>query len=401
MEKKRNLALDFLRGITIFGMVFSAIVPHGVLPAWMYHAQNPPPTHELDVTVQGITWVDMVFPIFIFCMGMAIPLAGNKRFEKWQAEGLTLKECRKKYMGESFLRFLSLWAFSYLYVLSNFNQSSSPWASLLTIAGFASFFPLYLVFSPKVPKRRRMVIRGLGALCVAAVILTGHFCFGEVISHHRRGIIIFLLAFLYLFASLIWLLDKRQRVYVFAAILIFTVITQKLGWPTTTYANPKIRWWFNLEYIYFLLLLLPAMRVGEGLKTKERFILVGVLVGLGLAFYPFTGGLTKVPCTIAYCLITCAIALLMYMLLEWLLPKCPKGPLTWIFVGAGCSPLMAYITFDNLVVPLMNLTGFNRIWVWAHPAAHPWIGVLSSAIMVLVTMAIVSAFSNNRLRWKA
>lgn len=71
----RYLSLDFLRGITIFGMVLSAIQPSGVMPGWMYHVQNPPPTHDLNMAVPGIGWVDLVFPIFIFCMGAAIPLS--------------------------------------------------------------------------------------------------------------------------------------------------------------------------------------------------------------------------------------------------------------------------------------------------------------------------------------
>ncbi|MDD4654420.1 MAG: DUF5009 domain-containing protein, partial [Bacteroidales bacterium] len=40
---KRFESLDILRGMSIFGMVFSAIIPYGVLPGWMYHIQNPPP----------------------------------------------------------------------------------------------------------------------------------------------------------------------------------------------------------------------------------------------------------------------------------------------------------------------------------------------------------------------
>ena len=71
----RYQSLDFLRGVSIFGMIFSAIIPYGVLPAWMYHIQNPPPTHALDMNLPGIGWVDLVFPIFIFCMGVAIPLS--------------------------------------------------------------------------------------------------------------------------------------------------------------------------------------------------------------------------------------------------------------------------------------------------------------------------------------
>ena len=52
----RALALDALRGFAILTMVLSGIVPHGgKLPAWMYHAQTPPPDHKFNAAVPGIT----------------------------------------------------------------------------------------------------------------------------------------------------------------------------------------------------------------------------------------------------------------------------------------------------------------------------------------------------------
>lgn len=76
--RQRYLSLDFLRGLSIFGMVFSAIVPYGVLPAWMYHIQNPPPTHELNVAVTGISWVDIEFlsiaALLLICGVAMIPV---------------------------------------------------------------------------------------------------------------------------------------------------------------------------------------------------------------------------------------------------------------------------------------------------------------------------------------
>ncbi|MDD2583953.1 MAG: DUF5009 domain-containing protein, partial [Bacteroidales bacterium] len=107
----RYLSLDLLRGLSIFGMVFSALVPFGVLPAWMYHIQNPPPNHNLDITISGISWVDLVFPIFIFCMGVAIPLSGREKIKENQRKSITLV-----YVKETIERFFMLWLFSYLYL---------------------------------------------------------------------------------------------------------------------------------------------------------------------------------------------------------------------------------------------------------------------------------------------
>ena len=75
--------LDVLRGIAIIGMVLSGSIAFGgILPAWMYHAQVPPPTHQFDPNRPGITWVDLVFPLFLFCMGAAIPLSLKIQLDK-------------------------------------------------------------------------------------------------------------------------------------------------------------------------------------------------------------------------------------------------------------------------------------------------------------------------------
>lgn len=456
--KQRYLSLDVLRGLTIFGMVFSAIIPYGVLPAWMYHIQNPPPTHELNMSVPGMSWVDLVFPIFIFCMGAAIPLAGKKR------------------TGQILERFVMLWAFSYLYVFMLFTDIQSIWAQLLTLAGFAALFPLYMVLDKGISPQRKRTIRLIGVIATLAVCVAGHFIFSEVISVQRRGIIIFLLAFLYLFGSLIWKFTAGKpyiRVAIFAVILAFTIISQQLGWPASTYANPNIRWWFNLEYIYFLLLLLPATFVGDSLKKridegqtdlfvemkplqkifslmasiyflplicfllhvsrsgvsligdidgilsaictiaiflnlawmvpqyKKQFLMIAALLTAGLILEPLTGGIKKVPCTISYCFITCAVSMMLLFIIDYICHLTSRNAFVWIFSGAGKNPLMSYIAYSSLIVPIMNITGLTVVYQMCRPAAHPWIGVLTSAITVLLTMSAVAWFSAKKIFWKA
>ncbi|MCK9626313.1 MAG: DUF5009 domain-containing protein [Bacteroidales bacterium] len=469
---KRYEALDILRGLTIFGMVFSAIIPSGVLPVWMYHMQNPPPTHELNTLVRGISWVDLVFPIFIFCMGAAIPLSGRKKLSLWKSENITEGNMTKKFFLNSLERFFMLWIFSYLYVFMLFTNINSIWAQVLTLVGFAAFFPMYMVLKKDISNRRKMAIRLFGVVIILAVCITGHFCFDEVISVQRRGIIIFLLAFLYLFGSIIWYFTKDKpilRSIIFTIILLFTIISQQLNWPEITYANSSVKWWFNLEYIYFLLLLLPATYIGDILykrieegksdllvsaPKKERitafflfpvllatiiwlisssatgfietdilvvfcilivlanfsillpsyrkyFWVIILLLVLGFIFEPFTGYIKKVPCTISYCLITCAISIMLLIMIDVLCHITIKNAFKWVFAGAGKNPLMSYIAFSSLIVPLMNITGFITIYKECRPASNPWIGVLTSAVMVLITMTFVSFLSSKKIFWKA
>ena len=77
--QQRNSSLDALRGLAILCMILSGSIAYGdVLAGWMFHAQVPPPMHQFNASIFGITWVDLVFPFFLFSMGAAIPLSLKK-----------------------------------------------------------------------------------------------------------------------------------------------------------------------------------------------------------------------------------------------------------------------------------------------------------------------------------
>ena len=93
---KRIASIDLLRGIAIIGMILSANISfNSGLPAWMFHAQTPPPTYAFNPDIPGITWVDLVFPFFLFSMGAAFPLAMKKRLDsgtsRWAMTGSLVK----------------------------------------------------------------------------------------------------------------------------------------------------------------------------------------------------------------------------------------------------------------------------------------------------------------------
>lgn len=449
-------------------MVFCAIIPYGVLPAWMYHIQNPPPLHRLDMTIAGLSWVDMVFPIFIFCMGVSIPMSGRAKI----AKGITTK----RYISEVFERFAMLWLFSYLYVFLNFGTNTAAdgtayntqLTSALTIAGFLALFPLYTVFKGK-SNRFLYGMRILGIILCLSIITIGHFCFNESINLQRRGIIIFLLAFLYLFGALIWYFTKesyRNRALVFGLILAIAMASIYEKAAIVTYSNPNIRWWFNVEYIYFLLLLLPATFIGDTLQKrfsagediykeltgkkmhfffpiifalvvwvifavymrwywlsltvscsllillwqfvkrdftqyKTLFATAAYLLVAGLILDPIDGGLKKVPCTIQYCFVTCALSIFLLMFADYICKSIPNSLLVKTLAGAGKNPLMSYIAFDSFVMPLMKLTGFVSLYRMAYPAGMPGWGIVRAAVIVFFTMWCVSLLSKRKLIWKA
>src|ERR1700758_4018904 len=76
----RIASIDIFRGLTMLVMIFvnDLASVHG-LPWWTYHAYA-----EQDV----MTYVDMVFPFFLFIVGMSLPLAVSQRLKRNPSLGL-------------------------------------------------------------------------------------------------------------------------------------------------------------------------------------------------------------------------------------------------------------------------------------------------------------------------
>jgi len=68
----RITSIDALRGFVMFTMIFVndlAGAPKKVVPDWMVHFSD---RHKHG---SGMTFVDLVFPAFLFIVGMSIPFA--------------------------------------------------------------------------------------------------------------------------------------------------------------------------------------------------------------------------------------------------------------------------------------------------------------------------------------
>src|SRR6478736_270724 len=71
-KKERITSIDALRGFVMFMMIFVndlSSVPNRIVPAWMKHYRGK----------DGMTFVDLVFPAFLFIVGMSIPFALGAR----------------------------------------------------------------------------------------------------------------------------------------------------------------------------------------------------------------------------------------------------------------------------------------------------------------------------------
>jgi len=258
----RSYALDTLRGLAILLMVFSGAIPfEGALPAWMYHAQCPPPTHTFNPDLAGITWVDLVFPFFIFSMGAAIPFAIGSKREK----GLSKAQISKKIFERG------LWLVLFAYLSANFHpwniqaQSGLDW--MICLLAFAGIFLLYGDFPFAFGKRTGIVLKLTGSLLLLVL-----FCFLTASNRitpacDQYDIIIMVLANIAVTGSLLYLFSEGKKGILFLTWLgigtcyLFSGIVhvEWISWQADLSFFSGV---LDVGYQKYLLILIPGIFAG-------------------------------------------------------------------------------------------------------------------------------------------
>ena len=267
--QQRNQSLDALRGFAILTMVLSGSIAFGdVLPAWMYHAQVPPPDHVFVPTLAGITWVDLVFPFFLFAMGAAIPLALQKNVKS--------KTSFPQILFIAFRRFLLLAFFAL------FTHHLMPWALakepttknfLLSVAAFVLvFFQLYDNKNEKY-KQLFLILKFVSFAVALALLFILPFKDGQGFSFTNSDIIIIVLANMALFATIIWWLTKnnpllRLGILPFVMAIFLAAKEPTDGWTKLLYnfnniAGYKIDWLYQFYFLKYLFIVIPGTIAGE------------------------------------------------------------------------------------------------------------------------------------------
>lgn len=265
---KRAYSLDALRGYAILTMVLSATVAGGILPGWMYHAQTPPPTHEFNPAVPGLTWVDLVFPFFLFAMGAAFPFSVGKRLERG--------ESRLRLVWDAVLRCLQLAFFAifiqhfYPYMVSS-PQDYRSW--MLAILCFALLFPMFMRLPGALPRWVHIAVK-VGAYAVAAVMLAVTDFAAGPFSLYTSNVIILLLANMALFGTVVYVFTLGNwlaRIVVLAVLLGIMLSGGVEGsWTKVLFDFSPLPWLYKFDYLKYLFIVLAGSLAGDYLLQWMR-----------------------------------------------------------------------------------------------------------------------------------
>ncbi|NER08603.1 MAG: hypothetical protein F6K17_41790 [Okeania sp. SIO3C4] len=119
---------------------------------------------------------------------------------------------------------------------------------------------------------------------------------------------------------------------------------------------------------------------------------------LGLAFEPFQGGIKKDSATLSYFFITTGMSIFLLILFTVVRDYFQQKSILKLFIYNGQNPMIAYVVFGNLLLPILKLTGwYEKI---AQMTQTTRLGLLTGFIYTLIVALIVSVFSKLKLFWR-
>ncbi len=271
----RNESLDALRGFAILTMILSGAIAFGnVLPAWMFHAQVPPPAHKFDPSIPGITWVDLVFPFFLFSMGAAIPLSLKKHIENNR--------------GFFFVFWMAVKRFLLLAFFALFSQHLKAWVisdtpsvkeQLLSILAFVLLFFQYYENRNEKYKTAFLLIRILAFTVAVYLLWKLPFWSGKGFDFYRSDIIILVLANMALFGTVIYYFTAGKpylRIGLLPFILAIFLAAKEPGdgWAKELFQFHsigiwKFDWLYKFYFLKYLFIIIPGTLAGEWMMNQK------------------------------------------------------------------------------------------------------------------------------------
>ncbi len=359
------------------------------LPWWNYHI---PPGE------QGLTYVDVVFPAFLFIVGMAIPLAIEKREAKGDSILIILYHI--------VIRSLSLVVLGLL-IMNGRDMDPASTGISYTAWNVLMFIGVILLWNnyPKTNKKSEHIFSILkwSGLIILLILL---FIYrrdvdGEILWINKKNwSILGAIGWAYLSVCILFLVLKGKFKFLAISLILLVALNvmTKAGWADFIRYIPKILWPFgsgSLASITMAGLLLSMIFIKNDITSTLK---LKITWGIGYAIILFLAGwlllpfgLAKIGSTPSYTLFSSGICILLFILMYVVVDI--KGHSRWasFLKPAGSNPLLTYILPD-IYYAILGLTHANII----NPEG--WPGVLRALIFSLFILAISALMTRLKIR---
>lgn len=389
----RIASIDVFRGLTMAVMVFVNDLD-GVrdLPWWTHHAKG-----NVDV----MTYVDMVFPFFLFLVGLSIPLSVTQRLKKNPSQ-------RSLWLHVIF-RSVALLALGL--ILANaeagdptlMHLAPAAW-TLLALLGMALFLSVYSSTGSFAKWHKRLRFLGLVLVIIMFAIFRHTTKSGQVqwidFSYPE---ILGLIACTYFAACVLYIPTRRWALAPAVWFLLLVAFSAACAakWIGFERQTPLYLWPFGdgtLALVTTAGIVTSTIFLGQRRWTApHEKLLLGVLFGLlnlalGRALTPL--GISKIRDTPTWGLYSAGAAILLFTALYWLCDI--KGRSAWAsFIRpAGANTLVTYLIPDVWFF-LTALLGLNLFATHLN-AGLP--GALRSVVFTILVLWLAGILYRRNIR---
>ena len=392
----RVLSIDVFRGLTIAVMIFvNELAEVRGLPWWTYHAHG-----NQDV----MTYVDMVFPFFLFIVGMSMPLSIAQRLRRtWSIASLWLHVAVRSFS----LLVLGL-------ILANAEKADparmgiggNAWG-LLGLVGAAMYLNVY-------PKSEQGQLYGRVLRTVGLVAVVSAFTIFRRTAHGHAAWIDFsypeilgLIGFAYFSAALLYIPTRLWRWAAPAG--LFLMIALNMACTARLFPFPLklpiYAWPFgNGSHTALVMAGVVTAQIFFGsrpgaeerppARTATLYAVGFAILAFALGWLSIPLGISKIRATPTWTLWDIAAAVLSFTVLYWICDQWRKTRWADLVYPAGANTLTTYLLPDlwYFVLGVMGIT-----WLEAHFHVG-WPGVIKSVLFTLLMLGIASLLTRARLR---
>ena len=387
-KSQRILSIDAFRGITIFVMVFvNDLAGTPGVPAWMGH---------MPANADAMSFVDAVFPAFLFIVGMSIPFALQNRLDK----------------GDSFLQLQGHIAWRTLGLLTlgffmvNGEDGYNAAASGVPLHAWLLIFYSAAILTWNVyhfkNKLLQYVFRGTGILIMVILAFIYRGDNGAGMRPHWWGIL-GLIGWAYLYACIFYQLLKGNPVLLLVMAAVCTAFYILAKQPAIQ-GNDNFNWMGaqagNAAHTSIVLCGIVLSRIFFAptvTGSNKRFLKAGFFMLLlfiaGFMLRPYYK-ISKIYATPTWCLYSAGFCCIVFSLLYWLTDIRGNNRWTQFFKPAATNPLLTYI-IPGILFSFFFLT---RIAIFPARFRYGINGILWSLFFSLVVMVIAKGLNRLKIR---
>ena len=398
-------SIDIIRGFTILVMIFVNDLAGVVdVPAWMKHAHT---FHD------GMTFVDWVFPGFLFIVGMSVPFSIGKRIEKGEPLSSIWKHIGVRVAGLLLLGFYMvngdrisgqgllnphIWALlMYLFIIVIWSRNSNP-----------NYF---------LSKKWVKYAAGVGLIILAFVYTTDNMTGIMQMRPYWWGIL-GLIGWAYLGACLFYIPFRNNQLALLGGVVLLYSFYMAVEAGLLN-GLPFIEQFMNVSYTLGSHTAIVLSGVILGTKLRENldkpdhakilkwsfsfsiFLLIAALLlhqlnGLDKMFI-----ISKNLATVPWCLLSSTFTIWIWMIVYWIVDMKGHGPAFKIIEPAGTNPLFAYI-LAPIVLEIFGLIAmaFNGFDIYSWLGESFYIGFLRAVFIAFSMTWLTGYFAKKGLQLK-